>query len=489
MHETDRTRRLMGRRRRWALLLALMLMMTGAGAESLVGSQGIAGEARMALAAWPDLTPTTLGQMQAWLKALRLRLYADQTESSLELLEGERQVLRADSQENALTLSAPGSLPPTHYLGKANEQPLETLFGLPALPDFSGFLPVLPRVKEALLQDLAPYGKADAVKTSIKQVGRASSRLVYTLTAEEAAAWWQGTLPALQPLWAEGAKRLPPAWQLGGAAAMASLGFTGKLTIRRLLDEAGMDLGFQATGRVDILGRGYRLDLTAGQKADTGFYLSVKLPAQKGRDKLEGLISLAYAPKEGSRPVKGEYSLSQVEGGDKRSLSGKVNLALTGTRLSGEVTAQARLSGSHNVKRDHRLLPDFSLQGAALDGSLRWMETEGKNTLRDLTLFLVLAPGSKPDPLTAQSQVDLAAASAEALAFAKRQAAAALLPFLQEKLLALPQDARLLVLHDWGRVRRALSQKESPLVPDDASNAFTVAEDTDTLPATKEETP
>ena len=151
--------------------------------------------------------------------------------------------------------------------------------------------------------------------------------------------------------------------------------------------------------------------------------------------------------------------------------------------------AQARFSGSHNVKRDHRLLPDFSLQGAALDGSLRWMETEGKNTLRDLTLFLALAPGGKPDPLTAQSQVDLAAASAEALAFAKRQAAAALLPFLQEKLLALPQDARLLVLHDWGRVRRALSQKESPLVPDDASNAFTVAEDTDTLPATKEDTP
>ncbi len=136
---------------------------------------------------------------------------------------------------------------------------------------------------------------------------------------------------------------------------------------------------------MDILGRGYRLDLTAGQKADIylGFYLSVKLPAQKGGDKLEGLISLAYAPKgEGGHPVKGEYSLSQVEGGDKRTLSGKVNLALTGTRLSGEVTAQARLSGSHNVKRDHRLLPDFSLQGAALDGSLRWMETEGKNTLR-----------------------------------------------------------------------------------------------------------
>ncbi len=137
------------------------------------------------------------------------------------------------------------------------------------------------------------------MKTSIKQVGRASSRLVYTLTAEEAAAWWQGTLPALQPLWAEGAKRLPPAWQLGGAAAMASLGFTGKLTIRRLLDEAGMDLGFQATGRGGHPGPG--LPVRPDRRAEGGhlprLYLSVKLLAQKGRDKLEGLISLAYAPK------------------------------------------------------------------------------------------------------------------------------------------------------------------------------------------------
>lgn len=58
-------------------------------------------------------------------------------------------------------------------------------------------------------------------------------------------------------------------------------------------------------------------------------YISFKLPAARGRDKLEALVSLAFTRAEDVSHIKGDYSLSEVLEGDKRVLSGKIDLART----------------------------------------------------------------------------------------------------------------------------------------------------------------
>ncbi|MEJ1731452.1 hypothetical protein SMA90_34520, partial [Escherichia coli] len=64
------------------------------------------------------------------------------------------------------------------------------------------------------------------------------------------------------------------------------------LTLKRVLDQAGEDLGLQLTGNISLLGRRHRLTLFGGWSA-TGGYLSLKLPAARGNDTFELQLSLA----------------------------------------------------------------------------------------------------------------------------------------------------------------------------------------------------
>ena len=513
MHETGGFGRLMieraGRRRLMAGVLALLLLFSlgsasaagFGGLEAAWALSGFGGELGLSLNAWPDLSAETLETMQAWMKELRLTAHAREAKgegtSGLALYDGGRLVLQAESHqagdESRLTLSLPGALAPTAYLGTAETPPAAILFDLSRLPDFGPLLAALPGFSGALIPTLQAYEKAETSSATIRRVGKAASRLSYVLSAEEANAWWQQTLPALLPLWVKAAAGFPGAVREEGARLLSSLRFTGRLSIRRLMDRDGVEIGFQVTAGLELLGKARKLDFIAGHKADTGFYLSLKLPAARGRDSLEALVSLAFPAKEGARGIQGELSLNRVLDGDKRALAAKVDLTIApeggGERLGGEITFQRRDTGSAPLKRDYRLTPELLADGGSLAGSLQWVESEGKKVLRDLVLTLALAPGEAPDMPSAQAQVNLRQADERALTYAKQQATQALLPYLREKLLALPQATRLLVLHDWGRERRALDPRDTEPLPRNEAFDFTVTEDAETLPDTKEETP
>lgn len=486
MHENQKVRRLICMRQMLAVLVAGVFLLS----PGLAGCAGLAGEARLEIAAWPDLVPESLFAMQEWLAALSLKLYAGEDRSTFTLLDGQREVFTADSRqagrEHSLLLEVPGALAPTEYLGTVDAQPLQTLFGAPVLPDFTGVPEALARLMDALMEGLAPFEASQATRTTIPKVGRAASRLHYVLSADEANAWWQAALPGLLAIVREGTSGLPGAWREAAEQGLKTLRFTGKLTLRRLLDEAQEDLGLQVTAGIEVLGEAWKLELTAGYRAETGLYISLKLPAARGRDRWEALISLALSHKEGVPHTKGDYSLTRVKAGDKRALAGKADLALTpeggGERLTGTLTAQARYSGSVTLKRDHRLTADLLLEAGGAAGTLNWTEAEGKTALRDLTLSLGVSPGAAPAETSPQARVDLGEAAPAAWEHAARQAENALVPYLRERMLQMPQDTRLLVLHDWGRVRRALTESSMALIPDRGPGAFTVTEDADTLP-------
>jgi len=499
MHEKRGMGRLLIRRRRFraaltALLAAFQLFASSAQAswdlEAPDLARGFVGEAGLSLAAWPDLAPGSLQAMRDWLSGLRLGLYVQEERESFTLYEGERALLRADSaRENgvhSLLLSVPDGPAPTLYLGTSEETPLGLLFGAQALPDFSKAWEALPRLSQALLSGLLPFEESQATRTNIRQAGRAESRLNYVLSAQEANAWWQAALPQARTILQEGTAALPASFRAAATAALEGLEFTGKFTLRRLLDGAGQDVGLQAAAGIQVLGEARKLDLTAGFQADNGLYLSLKLPAARGKDKLEALISLAFTHQEGISRAKGDYSLTEVSQGNTRSLAGKVDMSLSpqgaGQRLTGSLTANLRHSGGLTLKRDHSFSPDFLIQTDRLAGQLHWTEAEGKTLLKDLSLTLELSPGTAPAALFPQARVDLAGASQAERDHAARQAAEALMPYLREKLLQLPQETRLVLLHDWGRVRRALGESDTALLSENTPGAFTVTEDADTLP-------
>ncbi len=490
MHENKRMRRFICMRRCLCRVLALGLAGICLLSPVLAESTGLVGEARLEIAAWPDLARESLEAMQEWLGGLSLKLYAGEGRSAVTLLDGGREVLAADSRqtggENSLLLEVPGSLAPTLYLGTLDAPPLQTLFGAPALPDPAGVPEALGRLYETLLEGLKPFEESQATRTTIKRVGRAESRLNYVLSAEEANAVWQAALPRLVEIVQQGASGLPAAWREAAAQALSTLRFTGKLTLRRLLDEARGDLGLQVTAGIEVLGEARKVEFTAGYQAQTGLYIKFNFPAARGRDSLEALVSLAFSQKEGVSLVKGDYSLAQAKAGDKRSLKGKADLALApeggGMRLKGTLTAQARYSGSVTLKRDHLLAPDMLLESGGAAGALKWTEAEGKTLLRDLTVRLVAGPGAAPPEKAPQARVDLREANPAAREYAARQAAEALVPYLMEKTLQMQEDTRLLVLHDWGRVRRALAESSMEPLHNRGPGAFTVTEDADTLP-------
>lgn len=494
MHEKAGLRRFIGKPGRGLLaaVLAALLALTAsapAGAESPGTRPGFSGEASLSLGAWPDLSPGTLSAMQDWLDGLKLRLYSALEKSGFALLDGGQDVLKVQSRqsggESLLTLAVPGALAPTEYVGTPGQPPLKLLFGAEELPDLRALADALPRASEALLTGLAPYGKPQEKQTRLKNVGRAESRVSYSLTQEEAGAWWQGVMPEMRAIWREAAAGLPAAWQEEGDQLLGSLRFTGRLSVIRFLDAEGRGLGFQVTGGLEALGQRRKLDLTAGFREETGLYLKLLLPAARGRDRLEALITLDLS---GAR-ARGDYSLTLIASGDKRVFSGRIDLALGG-QIRGDLTVQARFSGDTALKRDHRLTPDFTLSGEEIAGSLRWTETGGGDALRDMTLNLRLTAGGAPEEeIVAQARVDLRNADEAARGHAARQAAEALLPYLRAKLLALPQDTRLLVLHDWGRVRRALGEAPAPGTPETETDSFTVSEGADTQAEPKEENP
>ncbi len=182
-----------------------------------------------------------------------------------------------------------------------------------------------------------------------------------------------------------------------------------------------------------------------------------------------------------------------MRGGDKLSLSGKVDLSLspegTGERLGGTLNLKLNRTGADEKKRDYLLTPDLLAREGGLSGRLGWVESEGKRLLRDVALDLALSAQDSPAPSLPQARVDLNQADPAALAYARRQASQALLPFLRDKLLALPLETRRLVLHDWGRVRRALAESSDKAQPAPETHLFTVVEDADTQPVTKEDLP
>jgi len=475
-------------------LLAALTLAAGALAEPAPGApgflNGLTGQEPLSLdltaqvSAWPDLSEGTLAALNAWLGTARLSLRLSETAGNLIFsLDGKTAltaVAEQDSRGAGLSLEVPGALPATRYLSGAETPPWALLLGAESrLPDFAGAAEALQAVALAAMPGLLPHEKPSRASVSLGAAGRGASRLDYVLNAEETGLFWQAVAPKLLPALA----RLKNA--LGGASALPDLSGAkpqGGLTVRRVLDKAGADLGFQVTGAFALPGGARRLSLSFG-RSEKGTYLNLKLPALKGGDTLEARLNLKTPPGK----MEGDWRVRSVSGKARRDLSGDVDLWLetldAQQRVTGLLTVRAQTRGGE-APQDMRLeaRPDLAFGNGALSGTLALRQSEGRALVREVSLGLRAAPGKLPAPPEPLAEVDLRLAGPEVMEREAARLRASLAPLVRQALLALPLPERLLVLHDLGRDGR--TQGDSVAPPEPPLNEFTVSDrlETEVLP-------
>lgn len=474
-------------------LLAALLLAAGALAEPLPGAPGLSAwlgqeeplslSATASVSAWPDVSEVTLAALNAWLGSAQLSLWLSEMEGILTLTASEKTVLSAILAQGThgaeLTLEVPGALPATRYLSGAETPPWETLLGAqPRFPDPRGVLEALDAIAAAAMPRLLPYEKPSRVSVPLGAAGRGASRLDYALDADETALFWQAAAPELQPALARLADALGSAEIIPDPAAVAPL---GGLTVRRVLDRNGADLGFQVAGSFSISGETRRLSLTCG-RSGKGMYLSMKFPAQKGGDTLEARLNLKTPPGK----IQGDWRVKRVSGKARLDLTGEVDLLLqkeaNPERLTGVLTARAQRKGGEAQDIRLEAKPDLAFDNGVLSGTLLLRQSEGRELLREMALILRAARGDSPAVPLALVEVDLRQAGPD---IGEREAArvrAALAPLIREAMLALPLPERLLVLHDLGRDKRTEGDSAAP--PGTQQNEFTVSDrlETEVLP-------
>lgn len=498
----------MHRSRKWlaAMVCLVLLLQAGlAGALTLSFSPGLTAvsqrldrghaygiQVEAQLAAWPDLNPETLEALQAWLAghqlAITLQGQGESRDSLAALLQGQRQLLTLSTHETpqeAQMLLGGENQPLTRYLGTAAQPPWQTLLGLDtAFPDPAAAGAQLISFGQAALPFLTVYEKPVKTATTIKNVGRGSTQMVYTLKKDEALLLYQEAREQLLPPLKATLEALLPGQADSLGSALDSLQPDGSLTIKRILDKEDQDLGLQITGQVQLHGKARRLTLFGGV-TDSGLYLSLRLPATRGNDTLSLQLSILDAPGQ----LKGDWRYESVTGKDRHRMNG--SLSLTSIikegveRVTGKITGTSRRTGGNAASFEFLIKPDLEIWEDSLTGSLLLQELSGKKAVRELTLRLSGQPAPAFAPPAPMAEIDLNTAESTQLPAISGRVQQAFIPVLTEFLMGLPLATRQLVLHDLGRDQR--TQGDS--VPAGILPLPTFVVTDESIPTTKEENP
>ena len=319
---------------------------------------------------------------------------------------------------------------------------------------------------------LSPYEQHSRISQSIRNVGTGRQRLEYKLSQEQ----WNALWPTMQPGLTEAlTKQLSghPAWAESIGSYLKAMRFESTGTLRRILDQEGEPLGLQLTATVSKAGEDVRrLSLLMGYRADTGLHLSLKAPAQKGRNQLTLELSLKQGVKGKRRSLDGTGSYVYRHGQDSAQY-----------RLTVKLQSEDGEGGGQ--RQSWELKPALVFQRGEAAGDLLITAMQGQRTQLRLKLMLALAP---VEGLPAYSQGDalhLDAADPASLAAAGQALQGSLLPRLEELLRSLPEAQRRGLWHDIGREGRTIGESVPALdLPDEADNQFLVNDG-----SSEEETP
>lgn len=467
-------------KRTLSILLMLLLLVSGARAEFAPAATALATHWRaggavlatvtMDIAEWKAVSEHTLGAVNSWLSAARMDLWlapgASHTALTLDdqLFVSLRADTLADGRE-ALTLM-PDSLGLIAGSGSAWSQLLGS--SKEAAPwhrqtDWPLAWEQLSLRLPGVYQLLIAHEKTVRQGISIKNVGKGKEKKEYALTADEWNAAWPAMVKALEPAILEG-NAFPALARDALLAALKGLRFEKAGVLKRFIDADGADIGMQFTGTVSLAGEDVRkVTLYGGYNGQTGLYLSLKLPAVKGRNNLTLLLSSQWKSGKDANTFRLSYSLKRVV--DSAVTAEEADINLKHQSASGRITGRAVISATPTGKAADRtaltLKPDLTAQGDALRGTAEVMVKQGRKQAFRGTISLSLQPGVLPVPASPNTTLDLERLDAASLDAARNTLADAMAKHLKTLLMRLDRAERLKVLHDIGRDART----EGPVAP------------------------
>lgn len=472
------------------LLAAILLGCCGARAEfsprytALKNDQAVQAEISGELETLSPLSEASLAVVNGWLGRAKLRLTsmegANRSLNQAELLLDGNSVFSAAAQgqtDYTLTvfspsggayLTAPG-LPDALALlsGQAD--------GLPQPGKFlDAYFSLAPRLYEYLSTVTTP--KKSSEKTSIKNATASAGYENYILTADEMNASWPKILETLLPALQSGLQNAPGAAQ-SLEELLRSLTFSGECRFKRFLDKAGEDMGLQFTGRAQ---RGdddvRKITLFGGYTAGKGGYLSLALPAVKGKNNWKLTCTGKLTEKSGQRTLTLSSAYNRVYAGETASATLEASLknALKNDTeaWSGKITLTQQKNGK---KTAWTLQPALTFDGEGLHGDVAVQRKTGSTVDLKATARLSLrALADIPSPAAA-SAMDLRGMEEAQAKLLLLDEAKPLRQTLLGLLNELDEDARALLTHDL----RTDDWMNGPLtaVPEDTAAGWPVEEE------------
>ncbi|MBE5782757.1 MAG: hypothetical protein E7329_05495 [Clostridiales bacterium] len=343
--------------------------------------------------------------------------------------------LTAPSQPDALALLA----------GEKTSFPL--IANLPQL--YTQWAPAL----YPLLSEYAAPKKSKTT-TSIKNATASSAYENYTLDADTMNAAWPRILNTLLPL-LQDALQDQPAWYQEAEKLLSSLVFSGSCRFKRFLDKQDGDMGLQFTGNAALGGDVRKVTLFGGYTPDKGGFVSLALPAVKGKNNFK----ISFTGKITSKETKKETQKTlTLEGSYTRTMDGeKESAALTGSckniiqqengseAWSGKFTVDTNLNGEKNT---WTLTPALSATDTGLSGTVDVRKKEGNTQVLKGQVILALTPEAQMPLPSAASALDLRLMTSQQARANLMGEMKSLSRLLLDWLDTLPKETRALLTHD-----------------------------------------
>ena len=453
-------RRLLGRWCALLCVLALCFAPASAWAEfsplltSLTQGKGIHADVSGSLDALDPLTAQSLTAVNSWLSRLRVSLDVGNGGDSAALsMDGDPLFSVRIDRTQAGTLTAFSPSGGAYWTDADGKDALRLLSGgedwlIPSptlLPAF--YLNLAQQLYPLLAEAVTPRTVQDS--TSVKNALSSQSYVNYVFKDGELNEIWPQVLEILLPLLRETLTD-QPAWYAAAERYLTTATFSGECRFKRLLDKSGGDMGLQFTGQMEAEGLDKRkITLFGGFTPDRGGYVSLSLPAVKGKNTLKitfgakltvnGSVNTLTFDGSFTRTLNGASVSAEMEGSLKNTVKNG------GEQWSGKVTATIQDSGGKTV---WTISPALTGANDTLSGTVTVQKKVGSAVKLKGTVRLSLSPTAEPPALSAENAANLrgldeAAARAQVL-----QEMTPLSRVFLRLMAALPDDERILLTHD-----------------------------------------
>lgn len=482
------------------LLLAAIMIFPGSGAQAefsprltdLLQHQGIQIELGATFDVMEPLSENSLAVINDWLSRIRVHLAGEEgvnrqiTRARVTL--DQQEIFGVTTQEQpAYTLSIFAPSGGAYLTGSGEKDPLSLLSGGSVPP------PSLTVAAQAY-QRWAPYlyplleemvtSKEYKTSTSIKNSDSAQSYVNYIFKADEMNAAWPQIMDTLLPALKETMAQQPE-WYEAAEKMLEQLVFSGECRFKRFLNKQGEDMGLQFTGNAGIGEDVRKVTLFGGYTPDKGGYISLALPAVKGRNNFKITLTgkLTQKSTQNTLTLEGTYTRTMDDKTHTASMEASLKNALKdgNETWSGKITLTNKQDG---VTDTYTLTPALAFTDEGLQGEMAIQHKQGSKTRLKCAVAMVMQESDPIDPPLAIAAKDLRGMEESRARAVAAEELISLTRALMQLLTALPEESRILLTHEL----RTDDWMNGPVVPLSGKAGESSPQDETTVPEENQQT-